>query len=219
MADPAASESSARRPVEAVVFDLGGVLIDWDPRHLYRKLFDDSAAMERFLAEVCSQSWNEQADLGRPTAEITAELCAVHPGKRSLIESYYARFSEMMSGAIEGSVDILRRLHARGMPLFALSNFSAETFPLARRRFAFLEHFSGLVISGEEGMTKPDRRIYELTVERHALNPAHTLFIDDRDDNAQAARAAGWQALHFTSPKQLARDLERLGLLDPHPVH
>ncbi len=219
MVDSAARDSAAREPVEAVVFDVGGVLIDWDPRHLYRKLFDDTEAMEHFLTEVCSQAWNEQADAGRPTAEITAELCREHPDKQPLIESYYARFSEMIGGALDDSVAIVERLHGQGMPLFVLSNFSAETFPLARRRFSFFDCFSGLVISGSEGMKKPDPRIYELLVERFELAPARTLFIDDRADNTQAAHDAGWQALRFTSAGQLARDLEALGLLESRPVH
>lgn len=220
MAEAAARDTSrpAEASVSAVVFDLGGVLIDWDPRHLYRKLFDDAEAMERFLAEVCSQAWNEQADAGRPTAEITAELCRAHPEKRSLIESYYARFSEMIGGALEDSVAIVEQLHGRGMPLYVLSNFSAETFPLARARFNFFERFSGLVISGSEGMKKPDRRIYDLVIDRFDLTPARTLFIDDRRDNAQAACAAGWQALHFTSAEDLERDLRARGLLAPCPA-
>ncbi|WP_319633680.1 HAD family hydrolase [Pelagibius marinus] len=219
MVERAAGDNVARQPVEAVVFDVGGVLIDWDPRHLYRKLFDDAAAMEHFLSEVCSQSWNEQADAGRPTAEITEELCRDHPDKRPLIESYYARFDEMIDGAYDDSIAIVERLHRQDVPLFVLSNFSAETFPLARRRFPVFDRFSGLVISGEEGMKKPDRRIYELLIERFGLAPARTLFIDDRADNTQAARAAGWQALRFTSAGQLARDLEAVGLLEPRPVH
>lgn len=200
-------------PIEAVVFDVGGVLIDWNPRHLYRKLIDDAAEMERFLAEVCSQDWNEQADAGHSTAAITAELCARHPDKRTLIESYYARFDEMMAGALDDTVALVERLHAEDVPLYVLSNFSAETFPLAQRRFDFFARFSGMVISGAEGMKKPDRRIYDLLTERFALAPARTLFIDDRRDNTEAARAAGWQALQFTSAERLAGDLCARGLL------
>ncbi|MEO3429239.1 HAD family phosphatase [Pelagibius sp. CAU 1746] len=219
MVESAAGDSVAREPVEAVVFDVGGVLIDWDPRHLYRKLFDDAEAMERFLSEVCTQSWNEQVDVGRPTAEITEELSREHPDKRPLIESYYARFSEMIAGPIDGSVTILERLHRHGLPLFVLSNFSAEIFPPTRRRFSFFERFAGFVISGSEGIKKPDRRIYELLIRRFGLRPSRTLFIDDRADNAEAARNAGWQALHFHSPAQLARDLAALGLPVPSPAH
>jgi 2-haloacid dehalogenase len=191
------------------------VLIDWDPRHLYRKIFDDTAEMERFLAEVCTPAWNEQADAGRPIAEITAELCRDHPDKQPLIESYYARFPEMMKDALDDSVVLLERLHARDVPLYVLSNFSAETFPHARERFAFFERFTGMVISGAEGMKKPDPRIFDLLTGRFALAPARTLFIDDRQDNVEAARDAGWQAVLFTSAEQLATDLHTLDLL-PH---
>ena len=201
-------------PVEAVVFDVGGVLIDWNPRYLYRKIFDAESEMERFLSEVCSHDWNEQADAGRPTAEITAELCGRHPDKRNLIESYYGRFEEMMKGAHDGTVALLERLHDRSVPLYVLSNFSAETFPLARRRFGFFERFSGLVVSGEEGMKKPDPRIYDIVIRRFGLQPASTLFIDDRADNTQAAIDAGGQALQFTSPAALESDLRALDLLD-----
>mgnify|MGYP000336127057 FL=1 len=206
---------SSAPPVEAVVFDVGGVLIDWNPRHLYRKLIDDAAEMERFLAEVCTQDWNEQADAGRPTAAITAELAARHPDKRELIESYYARFDEMMMGALDDTVTLLEQLHGQGMPLYVLSNFSAETFPLAERRFPFFQRFAGLVISGAEGLKKPDPRIYKRLTGRYGLTPQRTLFIDDRHDNAEAARAAGWQALRFTSAQRLADDLAALGLLAP----
>ena len=200
--------------VEAVVFDVGGVLIDWNPRHLYRKIFEAEAEMERFLAEVCTHAWNEQADAGRPTAEITAELCAQHPDKQELIESYYGRFPEMIMGALEDTVSLLEQLHRRELPLYVLSNFSAETFPVARRRFDFFERFAGLVISGEEGMKKPDPRIYDIVIQRFGLQPAQTLFIDDRADNTQAAIDAGWQAVRFVSPSKLEGDLRALGLLD-----
>ncbi|MGD1876854.1 MAG: HAD family hydrolase [Kiloniellaceae bacterium] len=211
MAD--ASVIGTQSPIEAVVFDVGGVLIDWNPRYLYRKLFRDDRAMEHFLTEVCSPDWNEQADAGRPTAEITAELCRRHPDMQPLIESYYTRFSEMMKGSIDGTVELVDRLHTQGLPLYVLSNFSAETFPLARQRFGFFDRFAGMVISGVEGMKKPDRRIYDLLIERFALPPARTLFVDDRPVITEAARAAGWQALHFTSAAQLAADFRVLGLL------
>lgn len=195
------------------MFDVGGVLLDWNPRHLYRKIFDDETAMERFLTEVCSHDWNEQADAGRPIAEITAELCARHPEQKAMIETYYARFPEMIKGAVDDTVVLLEQLHARDMPLYVLSNFSAETFPIARQRFGFFDYFTGLLISGAEGMKKPDPKIYELVVERFGLSPAHTFFIDDRADNAQAAVDAGWQVHHFTTPAALKADLKDRGLL------
>src|SRR5579872_5003147 len=150
-------------PPSIVVFDLGGVLIDWNPRHLYRKLFaGDEAAMEHFLATICTQAWNERQDAGRSFADAAAQLTALHPDKTALIEAYGVRFDEMLAGPIHGTLDVLAALRERQVPLYALSNWSAETYPLAERRFAFLQWFRGIVISGREGMIKPDPRIFRL---------------------------------------------------------
>ena len=147
------------RPTVAV-FDLGGVLVDWNPRHLYRTLFaGDAAAMERFLAEVCTPAWNDEQDRGRPWAEACALLVRDHPDQRALIEAWPSRFDETIAGPISGTVDILAELRAGGVPLYALSNWSAETFPRARARFPFLDWFRGLVISGALGIAKPDHAI------------------------------------------------------------
>ena len=138
------------------IFDLGGVLVDWNPRYLYRKLFDgDEVAMERFLGEICNTAWNLQQDAGRPFAEACALLVARHPGQRGLIEAYRARWPEMLAGPIHGTVEILRELKARGTPLYALTNWSAETFPLALERYDFLHWFEGTVGSGVEMLLKP----------------------------------------------------------------
>jgi 2-haloacid dehalogenase len=196
-----------------VVFDLGGVLIDWNPRHLYRKLIADETAMETFLATVCTQTWNERQDAGRTFAEAAALLCAQHPHHRELIEAYGARFDEMMKGPIEGSVTILRTLHRHGVPLYALSNWSRETFPLAQRRFAFLKLFRGLVISGEIGMIKPDPRIFAHLLERFGIAAGDAVYIDDNPRNAEAVRAFGMHGIHFTDPEKLRRELEDLRLL------
>ncbi len=196
-----------------VVFDLGGVLIDWNPRHLYRKLFADDAAMEEFLSTVCTQAWNERQDAGRTFAEATALLREQHPHHAELIEAYGARFDEMMKGPIEGSVAILETLHRRGVPLYALSNWSRETFPLAERRFEFLRRFRGVVISGHEGVIKPDPRIFRILLERHRIAPEGAVYIDDNPRNAEAARALGIHGIHFTHPDKLRRELEGLRLL------
>jgi 2-haloacid dehalogenase len=197
-----------------VVFDLGGVLIDWNPRHLYRKLFPgDEAAMEVFLATVCTQEWNEHQDAGRRFSEAAALLCAQHPHHAELIEAYGARFDEMMRGPIEGTVTILKALHGRGVPLYALSNWSAETFPLAAKRFDFLQLFRGTVISGEVGVIKPDPRIFRILLERHRIEPGEAVYIDDNPRNAEAARAFGIHGIHFTDPTKLHRELEDLRLL------
>jgi len=196
-----------------VVFDLGGVLLEWDPRHLYRKLFADEAAMESFLAEVCTTEWNERQDAGRPFAEAVAELAAAHPDKLHLINAWHERFGEMIPDAIHGTVEIVRELKSRSVPVYALSNWSAETFPPQRERFAFLAWFDGIVVSGHEGCMKPDERIFRILLDRHGLAADETVFIDDNPKNARAASALGIHGIHFQSPETLRRELATLGLL------
>ena len=196
-----------------VIFDLGGVLIDWNPRYLYRKLFTDEAAVEEFLTRVCTQAWNEEQDAGRPLAEGTAALCALHPDRAELIAAYYGRWDEMIAGAIEDSVAILEELDRRRVPLYALSNYSAETFALARARFSFLARFRAILLSGEERLAKPDPRFYRLLLGRHAINPAEALFVDDSPPNVEAARALGMIGHHVRSAAELRRELAALGLL------
>lgn len=198
--------------IDAVLFDLGGVLIDWNPRHLYRKLFDDEAEMERFLAEVCSPAWNLEQDRGRPWAQAIAELSARHPEKAELIAAYRGRWPEMLNGAIAGTVGLLERLGDAGVPLFALTNWSAETWPYAERLYPFLERFRGIVVSGRIGMVKPEPAIYRHALVRFGLAPERTLFIDDSARNVEGARAVGLVAVRYTGPEALARDLARLGL-------
>jgi 2-haloacid dehalogenase len=199
---------------EIAVFDLGGVLIDWDPRHLYRRLFDgDEAAMEDFLATVCTPEWNRCQDAGRSFAEAEAEAIARHPDKRELITAWLRHFDEMVPGAIEGTVAVLARLRARGVPLYALSNWSAETFGLSRSRFPFLDWFRGVVVSGEERVLKPDPRIFALLLERYGIDPRRAVFIDDSPANTAAAEAIGMHAIRFVSPAQLTQELQALGLL------
>ena len=205
---------SAARPPSAVVFDLGGVLLDWNPRHLYRKLFaGDEAAMELFLATVCTQEWNERQDAGRSFAEGAALLKAKHPDKAALIDAYAARFDEMVAGPIHGSVDILAELRGRDAAIYGLSNWSAETYPGAKRRFAFLAWFRGVVISGEEGVIKPDPLIYRRLVERFGLAPEGTVYIDDVPRNVAASEALGFIGVHFTTPAALRSRLAALRLL------
>ena len=196
------------------VFDLGGVLIDWNPRHLYRKLFaGDEAAMERFLAEVCTPDWNLAQDAGRPFAEACALLVERHPDKKELIEAFHHRWAEMLAGPIEGTVEILRELKERGTPLYALTNWSAETFPHALERYDFLKWFRGTIVSGRERLVKPDPRIYRLLVERFEIDPAAAVYVDDNRRNAEAASALGLHGIHFTTPPALAAELRDVGLL------
>ena len=201
--------------IDAVVFDLGGVLIDWNPRHLYRKLFEDEAKMERFLAEVCSPVWNVTLDAGMSFDEGIAELLRRHPDESHLIRAWKERWEEMLGGAIEGAVALLDELHAAGMPLYALTNWSAETFPIGRRHFPFLERFRDIVVSGQEKIVKPDPRIFELLVRRTGVAPERTVFIDDGERNVAAAARLGFRAVRFTDPESLRASLTALGALAP----
>jgi 2-haloacid dehalogenase len=202
----------SRRSV--AIFDLGGVLLDWSPRYLYRKLFDgDEAAMEHFLATVCTTQWNERQDAGRTFAEGVQELLPEHADKLELIEAFGKRFAEMVPGAIEGSVEVLAELKAGGVPIYAITNWSAETFPPQRKRFEFLSWFRGIVVSGMEGVIKPDPRIFRILCERYAVAPESAVFVDDVAKNAVAASALGLHGIHFRSPEQLRSELAAVGLL------
>jgi len=199
-----------------VIFDLGGVLIEWDPRHLYRSLFaGDQAGMERFLAEICTPAWNLELDRGRPFAEAVAELTLLHPEHAEPIRAYHARWLEMVAGPIDATVAILEELDGRGVPLWALTNWSAETFALVRGdpAYAFLDRFRTIFVSGELRLVKPDPEIF-----RHALReiggaPERTLFVDDAEKNVAAAAELGIATHRFTTPERLRADLVRLGLL------
>ncbi len=207
------SQPELRVPIRAVLFDLGGVLVDWNPRHLYRRLFADEAAMEEFLATVCTQAWNEEHDAGRPFAEGVELLLALHPQYAEEIKAYDLRWDEMLKGPIAASVAILGQLRDRGVPLFGLTNWSAEKFPVARSRFAFLEWFDGIVVSGEERLRKPDPGIFHLAAGRFRLVPGETLFVDDSERNVAAAALLGYQAHHFVGAAGLRRRLAADGLL------
>jgi 2-haloacid dehalogenase len=199
--------------VSTVVFDVGNVLLDWNPRHLYRALFDDADAMERFLAEVCTTQWNIELDRGRPFAEAVAERVALFPDCAELIRVYDSRWSEMIAGEIAGSVALLERLALRGVPLYALTNFSAEKYAQTCERYAFFRRFAGVVVSGEVRLLKPDPAIYRLLLETYDLDPARCLFIDDSLANVEAARGLGFAAVRFENPDQVERILMEHGLL------
>jgi 2-haloacid dehalogenase len=199
---------------DVVIFDLGGVLLDWNPRHLYRRLFPgDEAGMEHFLATVCTSEWNRRQDAGRTVAEATGPLKAAHPDKAELIDAYYGHHLDMIAGPVEGSVVILAELRERGTPLYFLSNYSAETYPLAVERFDFLTWFAGGIVSGEHGVIKPDPQIYALLLSRFRLDPRRAVFIDDVAVNAEAAQPFGIHGVHFRDPEALRSELTDLGLL------
>jgi 2-haloacid dehalogenase len=202
-----------------VIFDLGGVLIDWNPRHLYRKLFPgDEAGMEHFLAHVCTGHWNEQQDAGRSFAEAVALLAAEHPDQEHLIRAYHERWVETLGGAIDGTVAVLRELRDKGVPLYALTNWSHETYPIAEPLFPFLAWFDGVVVSGRERLVKPDPRIYRLLLERYGVAAKSAIYIDDNARNAEAATTLGLHGIHFTGATPLRRELEAVGLL-PAALH
>jgi len=204
----------AKAARDIVVFDLGGVLIDWNPRHLYRKLFaSDETTMEHFLATVCTHEWNRCQDAGRSFAEGARLLKAEHPEKAELIDAYGNRFDEMLAGPIAGAVEILAELWDRGVPLYGLTNWSAETYPAALERFAFLRWFRGILVSGEVGIIKPDPRIYGILIDRYRIDPRHAIFIDDVAENVDAAQRLGIYGIQFTDPDALRAELVALKLL------
>lgn len=198
---------------DAVVFDLGGVLIDWDPRYLYRKLFADPAEMETFLARICTSDWHRAHDLGADITESCRRLAALHPGYAAEIMAWAERSEEMVAGQFDAAVTVLSDLKAAGVRCYALSNMEPDLFAVRRARFAFLEWFDGHVISGIEGVAKPDRRIFEILLRRHCLEPPATVFADDSAANVEAASELGIVALRYTSAGQLRQDLRALGLL------
>jgi 2-haloacid dehalogenase len=213
----AGAAMSSAAGAQVVVFDLGGVLIDWNPRYLYRQLFDDEAAMERFLAEVCHSAWNEEQDRGRTFADAVEEAAALYPEQRALIEAYHQRWDEMLAGPIAGTVSILAELKEAGCELHALTNWSAEKFPIARERYTFLDWFATILVSGEARLIKPDPRIFQLLLERVGRAADACIYIDDSLKNVGAAEALGFEAIYFQSPEQLRDELVGLGLLRGQP--
>jgi 2-haloacid dehalogenase len=196
---------------DTVVFDLGGVLIEWDPRLLYRTLLPEHE-IEPFLAEVEFFEWNTRLDAGATFAETLEAHVARFPHRRQLLEAYQLRFAETVAGEIGGTVDVLRELRDGGVRLLALTNWHAETFEATRHRFHFLEWFEDVVVSGQERLVKPDPRIFRLVIERYGLQPGRTAYVDDVAANVAAAADAGLRPVLFTDPVRLRADLAALGL-------
>ena len=191
-----------------IVFDFGGVLVDWNPHHLYDKYFGSREKAEWFLNNICLYSWNLQMDGGKPFAEGVAELQAEHPEWSEAIAIYHTRWIEMMNGEIEGMVSVVKRLKAAGYGVYGLTNWSAETFPMVRDTYPVFQEFDGIVVSGEEHLLKPDAAIYKCLLERYALQAEESLFVDDNADNVVGARNVGMKAIQFTSAVELERELK-----------
>lgn len=200
--------------IDTIIFDLGGVLIDWNPSYVFDTMFDDEEKKKHFFENICTSDWNEKQDAGRSLKEATEELVAKHPEWKEYIEAYYGRWEEMLGGPIHGTVEIFRQLKESGRyKIYALTNWSAELFPIALERYGFLHWFDGRVVSGEEKMRKPFPEFYQLILDRFQLIPSETLFIDDNLRNAKAAEEIGLQTIRFQSPEQLKDELIRLGIL------
>lgn len=199
---------------KTIIFDLGGVLIDWNPKYLYRKIIDDEKQIDWFLENICDMHWNEQQDAGRSLMEGTIEKIKKHPDQAEKIKAYYERWSEMLGGPIEGTVSILRQLkESEDYRLYALTNWSAETFPIAQERYDFLQWFKGIVVSGVEKMRKPQAEFYQLILDRYNINASDSLFIDDNMRNVQAAEALGIDSIHYLSSKQLRKELTERSII------
>ena len=200
--------------VKTIIFDFGGVLIDWDPRNLYRSYFpEEPQALEDFLNEVDFYTWNAAQDKGRSFADGVAELSAKFPHRAHLIEVYAKNWKESITGEIKGTVEILHTLKAKNYPLYGLSNWSAETFPLIEDEYPFFELFDEIVLSGEVKLNKPEPEIYLMLLSKIEYAAEECLFIDDSQANVDAAKSLGFQAIPFETPEILERDLKEYGLL------
>ena len=201
-------------PIKAIIFDFGGVLLEWDPRNLYRRYFPGQPqAMENFLAEIDFFAWNAHQDKGRTFAEGNEKLIAIFPQHTQLIQAYFENYEDSITGAITGTVDILRALKVIGHPLYGLSNWSAETFPRARHVYPFFNWFDDIILSGEVGLNKPDPAIFNLLLNKIGFSAPECLLIDDSQPNVDAAKKLGFITIHFTSPEKLKMEMQRLNLL------
>lgn len=198
--------------IKNIIFDLGGVLVDWNPEYVYLEVFKgDRKKMKWFFDEVCTFDWNENQDAGYPLAQATEDRIKLFPQYEEWIRVFYGRWEEMLGGPIEGTVKLLKALVANpDYRVLALTNWSAETFPVALKKFEFLHWFEGIVVSGTEKTRKPFADIYQITLDRYALNASDSLFIDDNLRNIEAAQALGIQTIHFKNPDQLQEALQLL---------
>ena len=198
--------------VESIVFDFGGVLIDWNPRYLYRQVFRDEEKMEYFLSHVCTPEWNAALDKGKPFQQGVKELLPLYPEYAEEIKMYDTRWEEMCGEEIEGSVRLLRAV-ARRYSVYGLTNCSAEKFRITLPKHDFFNLFKGIVVSGVEKECKPDPALFKILIERYGLIPGKTIFIDDSFPNIETAKQLGFQTIHFNSPEKLKEELSARGVV------
>ena len=200
--------------IKNIIFDLGGVLIDWNPDYVFKEVFKDDEKLAWFYREICTMDWNENQDAGYPLKKATEERIALFPQYEDWIRMYYGRWEEMLGESIQGTVDLLKQcVDSPALKVVALTNWSAETFPIALKKFDFLQWFEGIVVSGEEMTRKPFPDIYKTTLKRFDLKPEQSLFIDDNKRNIEAAKALCIHCIHFSSPQQLEKELKKLNVL------
>ncbi|HSJ85784.1 MAG TPA: HAD family phosphatase [Anaerolineales bacterium] len=199
--------------IRAIIFDFGNVLLEWNPRLVYRRFFRNEQEMERFLHDVNFMDWNLQQDKGRSFAEGVSELSKEFPQYAELIQAYHDNWIDSIGNSLTGTIEIMKRLKNAGYPLYGLSNWSAETFPIARDKYEFFSLLEDIVISGEVGAVKPDPEIFEILLRRIGRPASECLFIDDALANIEAARTLGFATVHFQSPEQLENELQKLELL------
>jgi len=203
--------------ITTLIFDLGAVLIDWHPKHLYKKIFKTDAEIDDFLTNICTSHWNEEQDAGRSIKDGTEALVKQFPEHEENIRAYYGRWDEMLAGPIEDTLQIFTQLKQSGKyKLYALTNWSAETWPIALSKYEFLNWFDGIVVSGHEGIRKPAPEFFQLLLDRYDIKPHEALFIDDNLRNVLAARAMGIASIHFTSPEKLQEELKQFLKYPPH---
>ena len=200
------------RTPTTVVFDVGNVLLRWDPRFLYRRIFDDEERMEWFLSNVCTSSWNIEQDRGRDWDEAVALLIERHPEHERPIRAFHERWHETVSGPIEENVAVLQGLREAGVPTYCITNFSGAKFREAQQRYPFLASFDGAIVSGDERVLKPDLAIYRLLLNRYGLVAEECLFVDDSAANVEGARSVGMQAIHYVEPMNLGAELTHRGI-------
>jgi 2-haloacid dehalogenase len=200
--------------INTIVFDLGGVLIDWNPEYLYSRIFPNDEERRWFLSTVCTLDWNEQQDAGRTLEEGTEHLVQKFPEHEASIRAYYGRWKEMLGGPIHDTVEIFRQLKFNtGLKLYALTNWSAETFPVALELYDFLHWFDGRLVSGEEKVRKPFKEIYQLLIDRFGIDPKKAIYVDDNIRNVLPARELGFIGIHFRTPELFRQELKGLGVL------